>query len=114
MTVIWRSGLRANRKAAVAPAMPQPMIKTSVSANAIMLSERYVFCGLEVTNFRSRACSHACQALHSSPDRDHSFHGPSGANADFFRDLDHVLNLLQRLERVFQSDLVHVRTSYAA
>jgi len=35
MTVMRRLGSRARRKAAVAPAIPQPMIKTSISAKKI-------------------------------------------------------------------------------
>src|SRR5829696_7442362 len=85
MTVIWRSGFRARRKAAVAPAMPQPMIKTSVFIESVF-----------------------------SSDLEHPLNRTQSASANVFVDEDLKLLFPQRLECIFERDLIHVRTTHTA
>src|ERR1041385_3039356 len=93
MMVIWRSGFRARRKAAVAPAIPQPMISTSAFVIFVL------FVPLWLVFF---------------PDYKHSFDGTQRATANVFVDHDLELLFAQRFERVFKCALVHVRTTHAA
>src|SRR2546426_536346 len=95
MIVIRRSGLRASRSATVAPAMPQPMIRTSVWPKVFTFPELVIAAEL-LTNIQ------------------HSLNRMQRSAANLFVDLDLILNVNKGGECVFQRDLVHVGAANVA